>query len=113
MRKKTTGILQPIDREIIRNFKLFFNRYKLLNVLDQVEKGGNVYDIYKKITLRDTIIYSELAWDDVSQTTINNCFKHLCSPNGFLEDELKSFITVEKQAENDGEFKTMCKSEKI
>ncbi|KAF7688378.1 Tigger transposable element-derived protein 6 [Cucumispora dikerogammari] len=34
--KNTTGILQPMNREIIRNFKLFFNRYKLSNVLDQV-----------------------------------------------------------------------------
>ncbi|KAF7685301.1 Tigger transposable element-derived protein 6 [Cucumispora dikerogammari] len=75
--KNTTGILQPMDREIICNFKLFFNRYKLSNVLDQVEKGGSVYDIYKKITFRDTIIYSELTYNDVSQTTINNCFKHL------------------------------------
>ncbi|KAF7693628.1 hypothetical protein CDIK_2240 [Cucumispora dikerogammari] len=73
-----------------------------------------MFTIYtKKITLSNTIIYSELAWDDVAQTTINNCFKHLCSPNGFLEDELQSLITVEKQAENDEEFKTMFKSLKI
>ncbi|KAF7690699.1 Jerky like protein-like [Cucumispora dikerogammari] len=111
--KNTTGILQPMDRGIIRNFKLFSNRYKLSDVLNQVEKSDNVYDIYKKITLRDTIIYSELAWNDVSQATINNCFKHLCSPNWFLENELQSLITVEKQAENDEEFKTTCKSLKI
>ncbi|KAF7692992.1 hypothetical protein CDIK_2321 [Cucumispora dikerogammari] len=111
--KNTTGTLQPINKKIIRNFKLFFNRYKLTNVLYQVEKSGNVYNIYKKITLRDTVIYSDLAWNNVSQTTINNCFKHLCSSNVFLEDEPQSLITVEKETENDEEFKTMCKSLKI
>ncbi|KAF7692990.1 hypothetical protein CDIK_2322 [Cucumispora dikerogammari] len=73
-----------------------------------------MFTIYiKKITLRDTIIYSELAWDNVSQTTINNCFKHLCFPNGFLKNEHQSLITVEKETENDEEFKTMCKCLKI
>ncbi|KAF7693627.1 Tigger transposable element-derived protein 6 [Cucumispora dikerogammari] len=36
--KNTTGILQLMNKKIIRNFKLFFNKYNLSNVLDQVEK---------------------------------------------------------------------------
>ncbi|OAF64596.1 hypothetical protein A3Q56_07697, partial [Intoshia linei] len=43
----------------------------------KVEKDQSVYDAYKKLTLRDTIIFADLFWNKVTQSTILNCFKHL------------------------------------
>lgn len=75
--KNTTGILQPMDLGIIRNFKLHFNHYKLSSLLTKIENGANVYTVYKNLTLKDTIIFADLAWTDVKVETIYNCFKHL------------------------------------
>lgn len=75
--KNSTGILQPMDLGIIRNFKLHFNQYKLSSLLMKIESGENVYSAYKSINLKDAITFADLAWNDVKQTTINNCFKHL------------------------------------
>ncbi|KAG0440720.1 Tigger transposable element-derived protein 6 [Dictyocoela muelleri] len=60
--KNSTGILQPIDLGIIKYFKTFFNQYKLNDIINNVEKGFDVYESYKNINLKDAIIYTDYAW---------------------------------------------------
>lgn len=79
--KNTTGLLQPMDRGIIRNFKLKFTKLKMSKIVQDIENGGNVYESYKKINLKDTIVFTDMAWEGVTSSTIYNCFKHLLNSN--------------------------------
>lgn len=76
--KNTTGILQPMDRGIIKNFKAAFNNYKMSNIIEKMEDcDKTVFEAYKSINLKDAIIFTVLAWESVKNDTIYNCFKHL------------------------------------
>ncbi|OAF66273.1 hypothetical protein A3Q56_06000 [Intoshia linei] len=74
-----------------------FDCYHFIQILVQVkrvgvEKGESLYDDYKKLTLRDTIIFADLSWNKVTQSTILNCFKHLPSnENGHVNYEKISY----------------------
>ncbi|KAF7685383.1 Tigger transposable element-derived protein 6, partial [Cucumispora dikerogammari] len=75
--KNSTGELQPLDNGIIRTFKANFEKYKLNFILEKVENEFGVYESYKKPNLVDVITFSDLAWSDVSEKTILNCFNSL------------------------------------
>jgi len=66
-----------MDMGIIKTFKTHYTRYKLKKVIDMIDDGIDVFDSYKKMTIVDAIIYSDLAWEEISKETIYNCFKHL------------------------------------
>lgn len=76
-----------MDRGIIQNFKIKFNQYKLTEIIKKIEKGVHTVAAFKEITLKDAIVYSDLAWGDVQAKTINNCFVHL--KNTIVASELE------------------------
>ena len=68
-----TSRLQPLDAEIIRNFKLNY-RKKLLKFMisrinDNVKATGIIQEVLKAIS------WIKSAWGEVSEETIVNCFK--------------------------------------
>ncbi|OAF66028.1 hypothetical protein A3Q56_06252 [Intoshia linei] len=72
----------------LANLKVKHFREILKIFTGTVEKGESVYDAYKKLTLRDTIIFADLSWNKVTQSTILNCFKHLYNnQNGHVNYE--------------------------
>ncbi len=71
-----TSSIQPLDQGIIKVFKSYFNSKKLTDILEKVEAGENLFQVYKNLTLKDAIIYLYFAWQQISKTTIQNCFKH-------------------------------------
>ena len=101
--KNTTGILQRLDRGIIQNFKLFFNRFKLTHIINKIERKIDVYTAYKKPSVKDAITFTELAWNEVKQTTIYNCFEHLIKKTNNESTE----IDKNEEYENDSEYKTL------
>lgn len=68
--KNTTGILQPLDRGIIKNFKTFFRGFKLSSIINKIADKNDIYTIYKNLTLKDAIIFSDLAWQEVKKESI-------------------------------------------
>ncbi|KAF7684837.1 hypothetical protein CDIK_4414, partial [Cucumispora dikerogammari] len=66
-----------LDNGIIRTFKANFEKYKLNFILEKVKNEFGVYESYKKLNLVDLITFSNLAWSDVSEKTILNCFNSL------------------------------------
>ena len=72
----TTSILQPMDSGIIRNFKAYFNGYKLSHISDMLDGENPVEDCFKSINLRDVAVFTSLSWKKVTKKTIYNCFSH-------------------------------------
>ncbi|XP_014250358.1 tigger transposable element-derived protein 4-like [Cimex lectularius] len=73
----TTSVLQPMDQGIIKNLKVKFRQRLVLKMLDQPENF--------KVSLLDAILMISDSWDDVTQKTIQNCFRH-----GFGKDETRT-----------------------
>lgn len=59
-----------MDMGVIKNFKDYFRRYLVLQLIDRRERG-----LDDKITVLDAIHLMKDAWDTVKPTTIENCFK--------------------------------------
>ncbi|XP_029656955.1 tigger transposable element-derived protein 6-like, partial [Octopus sinensis] len=77
----STGLIQPMDLGIIKTFKTHFTRHKLMYLTDLLEQQNiSVYSSYKKLTLKDTVIFLKMACEDVSEKTIANCFGILSNP---------------------------------
>ncbi|XP_029657980.1 tigger transposable element-derived protein 6-like [Octopus sinensis] len=74
--KNTTTVLQPMDQGIIRSFKSHFNKFKFKHIIEQINYGDATIECYKKLTLKDAVLFSYLAWKDVSVDTISKCFQH-------------------------------------
>ena len=73
--KNSTSVIQPLDQGIIRSFKCLY-RYKLMtHLLSQKEISVGSEEI-PNISLFYSIHWVHQAWQEVSQETISNCFKH-------------------------------------
>ena len=98
--KNYTGNLQPLDLGIIRSFKCKFEKLKLEKILELVEKGNDVYQCYKKINLVDVITFTDIAWNEVAESTIKNCFKLFRSEEKEPEDFIAEDDSDEKFFQN-------------
>ena len=65
----TTSHLQPLDAGIIRCFKGHYRRQHLRHLVDCIDNDALV-------SLKDTIRYIKCAWNEVSSSTIINCWVH-------------------------------------
>ena len=55
------------------------------------------------MSVKDAITFTELAWNEVKQTTIYNCFEHLKKKTNNESTE----IDKNEEYENDSEYKTL------
>ena len=67
----TTSALQPCDAGIIASFKQHYRKYQLKNLIRQFDSREPL-----KIELSQAIRFTHQAWNDVSQSTIRNCWIH-------------------------------------
>ena len=63
--------------ELLLILKTNFNQLKLNYVIDKINDGENFYEIYKNLNLKDVILFTIIAWENIKKVSINNCFKHL------------------------------------
>jgi len=71
-----TSTVQPLDQGIIHAMKTKFNGHKIRDLIEKIEGGADVYECYKKINMKDAIMFLSKAWDEIKSETINNCFTH-------------------------------------
>ncbi len=74
----TTSVTQPLDAGIIKNFKVKYRSQLMMHVLsavDNTELNGD--EIVKSVTLKHATHWIPLAWNQVSESTIQNCFGHV------------------------------------
>ena len=71
---RTTSMIQPMDSSVIAAFKRLYRRYHLQNAIDCDERreGFNIYKVDQLTTMRRSVA----AWNEISSTTIANCFSH-------------------------------------
>ena len=88
----TTSMIQPMDAGVIAAFKRRYRRYHLQNAIDCDERreGFNIYKVDQLTAMR----WSVAAWNEISSTTIANCFSH----TGLFSTEsvISSAVDVER-----------------
>lgn len=97
--KNTTSRLQPLDAGIIRNFKVKYRKLLIKYVVSQIDAGVTASEIVKKVDILMAIRWIQIAWKDVSSTTIVNCFRKC----GFTAD----FNCIEAEKEEDLQFEAL------
>lgn len=68
----TTSHLQPMDAGIIKAFKAHYRRYQLRHLIDSYDAGKPI-----EVQLNQAIRFVRQAWNDLSPSTIVNCWKHV------------------------------------
>lgn len=93
-----TSVLQPMDQGVIHSLKVHYRRHLLIKYLKCIENGTTI-----AINLLDAIEMVAKAWQQVTQKTIKNCFKHawpsLCEFDE--DDELPLNQWLIRQSEED------------
>lgn len=81
-----TSVVQPMDQGVIKNFKHFYRRLVVQNIL-----SGAYLDEHEKIKINilQAARMCNSAWDQVTQKTIANCFRKggFCHIEGEEENE--------------------------
>jgi hypothetical protein len=70
----TTSFCQPLDQGIIQNFKTYYRTLILKHILSKVDSINSASELSKSIDLLEAIYFVKKAWQQVSSTTIMNCF---------------------------------------
>lgn len=76
----TTANSQPMDQGIIENLKRHYKKLLLCRRLEAMDEGGEF-----KFTLLDALHVLRSAWEQVSESTIKNCF----AKAKFVEEEIQ------------------------
>ena len=106
----TTSVLQPCDQGIIKALKDKFNYYMTMTVIfEKLENSSSQSDLYKSINILDAISVLKLAWDDVSDKTIINCFKKAFVSKTI--EEIKIINERSKTMETEEEIQTIIYDE--
>ena len=72
----TTSCLQPCDGGIIQDVKSNYRCWFLRHLLLRMNDTASASDLAKEVTVLDAMMWLKLAWDDVSDITIQKCFAH-------------------------------------
>jgi len=68
----TTAHLQPMDGGIIRATKAYYRRHQGRHFLRCIDAG-----LPMKVSVKDALQFIAASWEEVSQTTVQNCWKHV------------------------------------
>ena len=60
---------------IIKNFKVNYRTKILKAILTQIHHVSSAYDLSKKLTVLDAIMWTKAAVKEIKITTVTNCFK--------------------------------------
>jgi DDE superfamily endonuclease len=85
-----TAHVQPADAGIIRCFKAHYRARFMNRAIDRYDFGispANIYDI----DILESIRMAEMAWEDVTETTIYNCWRK----SGILPDMVAGALLTE------------------
>ncbi|KAG0433838.1 hypothetical protein DMUE_5381, partial [Dictyocoela muelleri] len=76
------------DAGIIRSFKSKFFSYQLSSIVNRITSEVFIENLYKEITIKDAIIYSKYAWDDVKKIRLLIVGKKLLNSKMILKKKI-------------------------
>ncbi|CAJ0826200.1 6397_t:CDS:2 [Entrophospora sp. SA101] len=96
----TTAHLQPMDAGIIHSFKAKYKHEYCKYLIRHFDNG--TYNQRDKLNVKEAIYFIAEAWNNVTETTIQNCWiKTGIFPNKYLNDEeIISLVQFEEMGEN-------------
>jgi hypothetical protein len=68
----TTAHIQPMDGGVIRTFKAYYRKHLIQHYLAKIENKEEA-----NINLRECLGFVSAAWDQLKESTIANCWKHV------------------------------------
>ncbi|XP_041361928.1 jerky protein homolog-like [Gigantopelta aegis] len=97
---RTTSVIQPCDQGIIRNLKGHYRSQVVHKIIDDIDADDELSanSIAKKLTLLDAIHMLRKAWNNVTSSTIVNCFRK----GGFFKPDVQQ--PVESDNSDDTNF---------
>ncbi|GBO42947.1 Tigger transposable element-derived protein 4 [Araneus ventricosus] len=66
-----TYILQPLDQGVIMSFKCNYRKLRSRRIVSALDEGED-----NKVDILTALHLSKAAWNDVTENTIKNCFRH-------------------------------------
>lgn len=102
----TTSKLQPLDQGIIKNFKTFYRKEIVREIIAGIEDGKKT-----SITMLHAVRMADKAWKNVSRETIVNCFKSCGFSKNSSEQTEEEFVDPFSISEE--EWRVICKNLKI
>jgi hypothetical protein len=114
-----TSLIQPCDMGIIQNLKIFYRKkmvQRTITEIDSTTSNVSASVLARTTNLLDAMHMLKVAWQDVKQMSITNCFKkagfYICTvdppvepeplPEGLSEDEFNQFVNVDNTLECHG-----------
>lgn len=79
--RNVTGLIQPIGEGFIQNFKLHYRRNLMRKLLAY---EGSVADFQENFNVKNAVFMASLAWGDVQQETLQQCWRNLYRVAVFL-----------------------------
>lgn len=67
----STSVVQPMDQGIIKCLKTYYRRYFMYRLIQSLENKEPF-----NVTILDAIQLIAQSWNEVTSTTISNCFRH-------------------------------------
>ncbi|XP_066260446.1 tigger transposable element-derived protein 6-like [Euwallacea similis] len=92
-----TSVYQPLDQGIIKNVKFFYRDLILKHILTKVDAVLSASELAKSIDILEALYFVHRAWNNVSQTTIKNCF----AKAGFKKNESSLPASEEEYEQED------------
>lgn len=104
----TTSVLQPLDLEIIQNFKMHYRKLLFHFVLAKIEECASASDVTNSLTILQAIRWAAEAWTKVTSDTIKKCFQRagiltqnfeVVQPQAYSE-EADPFADIDEDTDN-------------
>ena len=73
--KNSTSVTQPLDAGIIKSFKSRFHHMILSKIVSEIDSDSNVEALFKKLTMKDAVLYASQAWNEITNDVIINCWR--------------------------------------
>lgn len=72
-----TSLIQPLDQGVLETLKRNYRKKLLQFLIQNLDEGNTVTEALKKITVKDAVIWSSMAWDEVKKSTLQKSWRKL------------------------------------
>ena len=97
--KNSTSVTQPLDSGIIKSFKGKYFHLLLSNAITKMTMQNiNAESAFKEFNLKDAMLYTSIAWNNISSEVIFNCWRnagYVFNDNSPVPDQNTDFSDIQ------------------